>query len=98
MKSFFFGNKARTPTASSFNRLTHSSPICQYFDNSPIVKQAKNEHMTFSRFAGLKDESEQDKLVFEEEPGESKVIDNEEEPYKEEDTNHSLKSHMSILR
>lgn len=87
MKSFFFGNKARTPTASSFNRLTHSSPICQYFDNSPIVKQAKNEHMTFSRFAGLKDESEQDKLVFEEEPGESKVIDNEEEPYKEEDTN-----------
>lgn len=87
MKSFFFGNKARTPTASSFNRLTHSSPICQYFDNSPIVKQAKNEHMTFSRFAGIKDESEQDKLVFEEEPGESKVIDNEEEPYKEEDTN-----------
>ena len=87
MKSFFFGNKARTPTASSFNRLTHSSPICQYFDNSPIVKQAKNEHMTFSRFAGIKDESERDKLVFEEEPGESKVIDNEEETYKEEDTN-----------
>lgn len=99
MKSFFFGNKARTPTANSYNRMTHSSPICQYFDNSPIVKQVKNEHMTFSKFAGInncnmmgiKHNNCEDKLTFDDETfGESKVIEGDE---KEDDKNNNLEKY-----
>ena len=99
MKSFFFANKARTPTANSFNRMTHSSPICQYFDNSPIVKQVKNEHMTFSRFAGINNSNMmgikqyncEDKLTFDDEViGESKVIEGDEN---EDDNNNNLEKY-----
>ena len=42
--SYFHDTRSLTPTTRAYGRKTHSSPICEYFDNSFMVKQYKYEN------------------------------------------------------
>ena len=51
--SYFYDTRSLTPTTRAYGRKTHSSPICEYFDNSHILKQYRFENNeTFLRFGG----------------------------------------------
>lgn len=52
--SYFYDTRSLTPTTRAYGRKTHSSPICEYFDNSHMLKQNHfdNNNETFLRFVG----------------------------------------------
>ena len=95
--SYFYDTRSLTPTTRAYGRKTHSSPICEYFDNSHMLKQHRFENSeTFLGFVGRNNAYTnlnkvefdcifEDSDSFSEEEGGGVIIQHEEEEEEDED-------------